>query len=351
MTQQATAENTQPEAKAVPAVTPAREVTQVESVRNALHKMIPQFEMVLHGTGIRADRMFRVAMTCIQQTPKLLQCDRTSLFSALMKSAQLGLEPGDALGQAYLIPFNSKKGMQVQFIVGYKGLIDLARRSGEVSNIIAKEVCEKDDFKIEWHKSPPFTHGQSTAPDADRGKVIGFWALANFNGGGYHWDFMTVAEVNAIRDKSSGYRSSLKYAKRGDGGVITEMESPWFNNYIEMGKKTVLRRIAKYLPMSVQRAAAYDEMAEAGKSVKIEGDFTDSIITVEGESEDVTDDAVAKATPAASGAASLDEFAGKKPEESGKPLTKEESAKLDAADAAKESGDTSDAKGAGFRRK
>src|SRR5580698_9848339 len=154
-------------------------VKPIDTVRAALEKMKSQFQMVL-PKHITAERLFRVAMTAIQQTPKLLECDRQSLYSAVMRSAQLGLEPDGILGQAYLIPFKGK----VQFIAGYKGLIDLARRSGEVSNIIAKEVCENDEFDVDFSKEIPFIHKPQL--HGDRGRVTHFWAMARFKDGGFH---------------------------------------------------------------------------------------------------------------------------------------------------------------------
>lgn len=263
--------------------------TEINTVRDALEKMKPQFALAL-PKHITPERLLRVAMTAIQTTPKLLDCDRQSLYSAVMKAAQLGLEPDGILGQAYLIPY----GKQVQFIPGYKGLIDLARRSGEVSNIIAKEVCEKDKFSITWQQQPPFVHEQQ--PSGDRGKVIGFWALANFKDGGFHWDYMTVEEVQAIRNGSSGWQSAVKYGKQKD--------SPWEKNFVEMGKKTVIRRIAKFLPMSVQRAAAYDELQEAGKPVNLT-DMGD--IVIENDDKTIEGSVVTEETEASK--SKLDEFA------------------------------------------
>ena len=178
----------------------------IDTVRAALEKMKSQFQMVL-PKHITAERLFRVAMTAIQQTPKLLDCDRQSLYSAVMRSAQLGLEPDGILGQAYLIPYAGK----VQFIAGYKGLIDLARRSGEVSNIIAKEVFENDDFAINWAEEAPFRHTPKL--DGERGKIKLFWALARFKDGGIHWDYMTMAEVISIRDNSPGYKAAVAWSK------------------------------------------------------------------------------------------------------------------------------------------
>jgi recombination protein RecT len=224
------------ETKMTVAAAPAKPIV---TVRAALEKMMPQFHAAL-PKHITPERMVRVALTAIQNTPKLLDCDRQSLYSAIMRSAQLGLEPDGILGQAYLIPY----GNQVQFIAGYKGLIDLARRSGEVSNIIAKEVYAEDEFSIDWSQDMPFTHKPKLS--GNRGEITHFWALARFIDGGFHWDYMTREEVEKIRD--SGNKNPV-----------------WAKHFVEMGKKTMIRRIAKYLPMSVQKAAITDELTESGK--------------------------------------------------------------------------------------
>ena len=248
--------------------------SEMQTVGAAFEKMKGQFKNALPA-HITPDRMVRVAMTAMQNTPKLLQCDRNSLYMAVLKSAQLGLEPDGVLGQAYLLPYGNK----VQLIVGYKGLIDLARRSGEVSNIIAKEVCVNDDFELAWHEEVPFRHKQDVT--GNRGDIIGFWAMARFKDGGFHFDYMTVDEVNTIRDGSQGYQSAKRYAKNG---VIN---SPWESNYAEMGKKTVIRRIAKYLPMSVQRASAVEDMIDAGK--KFDVSETGDIVIEHEQDENVID--------------------------------------------------------------
>lgn len=273
---------------------------KANTVRAALEKMQPQFANALEGTGITPARLLRVAMTAIQNTPKLLDCDRQSLYSAVMACAQLGLEPDGILGQAYLIPFGSK----VQFIPGYKGLLSLARRSGDVTSIIAKEVYEND---LEWDvdysilpPAPPFRH--KPLLKGKRGEIVAVWALARFTDGSFHWDYMTREEVDAIRDNSQGYQAAKRFAKNG------EINSPWVSSYPEMAKKTVIRRIAKYLPMSVQKAAFVDERADAGKSTAFDTE-TGEVITGEAveiieNEEDGGDD-----TPPAGGS-KLDAFAG-----------------------------------------
>lgn len=162
-----------------------------------------------------------------------------------MQAAQLGLEPG-LLGQCYLLPFkNNRKGItEVQFIIGYKGMIDLARRSGHIQSIYAHAVYENDEFEYELGLNPTLKHVPSF--DSDRGEYIGSYAVAHFKDGGYQMEFMPKSEIEKRRLASPGGRS--KY-------------SPWNNYYEEMANKTVIRHMWKYLPISVeiQQAVAHDE--------------------------------------------------------------------------------------------
>src|SRR5581483_7497984 len=129
--------------------------------------MKPQLEMAL-PRHLTAERLLRVAMTAVQNTPKLLECDRTSLYAAVMTCAQLGLEPDGVLGQAYLVPFAGR----VQFIPGYKGLITLARNSGDVVSISAHEVCKNDRFFYSFGLNERCEH---VPADGDRGEVTHFY--------------------------------------------------------------------------------------------------------------------------------------------------------------------------------
>jgi recombination protein RecT len=231
----------------------------IDAVRATLEKLKPQMALAL-PRHLTPDRLARVAMTAIQNTPKLLDCDRTSLFAAIMTCAQLGLEPDGVLGQAYLVPFAGK----VQFIPGYKGLITLARNSGEVVSIAAHEVCEKDHFVYNFGLAEKLEH---VPESGERGAITHFYAYAKFKDGGHYFDVMTKAEVDAIRDQSSGYKSALKY----------KSDSPWIQNYVEMGKKTAIRRISKYLPMNVQKAAAIADMYDSGRHAEL-GDAGELVI-------------------------------------------------------------------------
>jgi len=217
------------------------------SVRELLERMKPQLELAL-PRHMTADRMVRIALTSLQRTPQLLDCDKPSLAGAILQSAQLGLEPDGVLGHAYLVPFKGK----VVFIPGYKGLIQLARRSGEVSTVEAVVVNAGDVFEYERGLVPILRHKPA---EGDAGKVTHVYAIIRLRDGGVQWDVMTFDQIEAVRRRSPA----------GNGG-------PWVTDWPEMAKKTVLKRVLKLAPCSVeaQRAIALDERAEAGIDQNLE---------------------------------------------------------------------------------
>lgn len=215
-----------------------------KTIEDYLKQMMPAMKQAL-PKHMDADRLFRLAMTTIRTTPALKEADMASLLGAVMQAAQLGLEPG-LLGHCYLLPFeNNKKGItEVQFIIGYKGMIDLARRSGQIQNIYAHAVYEKDEFEYELGLEPKLVHKPSV--EADRGAFVGAYAVAHFKDGGYQFEFMPKAEIEKRKARSKAANSSY---------------SPWATDYEEMAKKTVIRHMWKYLPISVeiQQQVAHDE--------------------------------------------------------------------------------------------
>lgn len=223
-----------------------------------------------HLTG---ERLLKVATIAVTTTPALLECDVPSLVSAIGQCAAMGLEPNTVLGHAYLVPFNTKRKTDhgeewvksVQVIIGYKGLIDLARRSGRITSISAHEVCEGDEFTLIYGTSERIEHKPALG---ERGAVIGFYAVAQLKDGGYAMEYVARADVDKIMMASQSatyFDKATKTRKLKDGG-------PWAEHYIEMGRKTAIRRLAKYLPLSIefQTAAALDGMAAAGKDQQLD---------------------------------------------------------------------------------
>lgn len=231
-----------------------------------------------------ADRLARIALTEVRKNPKLAQCDQTSFLGAIMQLASLGLEPGGALGHAYLLPFDKRQkvgsqwktvGTDVQLIIGYRGMIDLARRSGQIVSLEARTVHARDHFEVELGLDSRIVH----KPDwtaADRGPMTFVYAVAKLRDGGVQFEVMSRAEIEGIRNASQGYKSAIATAERNN----KEPDSPWHKHFDEMAKKTVIRRLFKYLPVSIeiQRAVGLDEQAEAGiaqdNPLVVDGEFS-----------------------------------------------------------------------------
>lgn len=216
-----------------------------DDLKNWIRKYWPRIQAVMpkHMSG---ERLFQMAMSAVNSDPKLAQCDVGSVMSCLMKCSALGLEPSsvDGLGRAYILPFNGKSGMSATLIVGYRGMIDLARRSGEIRDISARAVYEGDVFEWEYGLEERLTHRPSGRKREPGEKPTHVYMVAHFKDGGHFFDVMTFEEVEAIRKRS----------RAKDTG-------PWKTDYEAMAKKTVIRRAFPYLPVSVeaQTAAAADE--------------------------------------------------------------------------------------------
>lgn len=219
---------------------------------------------------LTSDRMLRIVMTEIRKNPDLKNCTSASLIGSVIQCSQLGLEPGSSLGHAFLVSYkNNKKNItECQFIIGYRGMIDLARRSGEVVSIAARSVYGNDKFEYCYGIDEKCIHLPSMG---DRGEFIGAYVVVKFKDGGHQFDFMSKAEIEKIRDKTPGYKYWLSSGKKGNIPI-------WESHFEEMSKKTVIRRLFKYLPISIelQRAINLDEDAERGaqdNSHIIDGEF------------------------------------------------------------------------------
>lgn len=219
-----------------------------EANRGTLEALLPKH--------FDSERMLKLALGALRTTPKLSGASLASLLGSVVTCAQLGLEPNTPLGHAYLLPFDKREKQgnqwvttetQVQVIIGYKGMLDLARRSGQIVSIAAHEVCQNDDFRFAYGLDEELVHRPSMK---ERGAVIGFYAVAKLVGGGYSFEFMSCDEVNHIRDKAAEKNRAKK-----DGSGRPIITGPWADNYVEMGRKTVLRRLFKYLPISIESLA------------------------------------------------------------------------------------------------
>lgn len=209
---------------------------QPKNMKDWIVAMKPQIEAALPSV-ITPERFTRMALTAVSSNPKLANCTPKSFMGALMNAAQLGLEPNTPLGQAYLIPYKNKGVDEVQFQIGYKGLVELAHRSGEFKNIEARVVYENDTFEYEYGLEPKLVHKPAMK---DRGKPIYYYAVFTLVNGGFGFEVMSKEDIDIHKNKYSQAAGS-KY-------------SPWNTNFDEMAKKTVLKRVLKYAPIRTEFA-------------------------------------------------------------------------------------------------
>ena len=179
------------------------------------------------------ERFARIATTALTNNTKLANCDPQSFIGAMLQAAQLGLEPNTPLGQAYLIPY----GTNCQFQIGYKGLMELAYRSGEIKNIEAHVVYENDDFDFEYGLNANLKHKPAKS---NKGIPEWVYAVVHFNNGGYIFEVMSYEDC---------INHAKKYSKTFNNG-------PWQTETEEMAKKTVLKKALKYAPLKTEFVTA-----------------------------------------------------------------------------------------------
>lgn len=192
------------------------------------------------------ERLYNLAVSAINQTPQLLEATPQSILACVMTCSALGLEPSavDGMGNAYILPYRNKKTgrIEAQFILGYRGMITLARRSGGITRIYSKAVFNGERFEVhdganglEIEYSPDLTGNVPRTAEN-----LAFVYMKAFDGSQLiGCDYMSRAEVERIRARS----------KARDFG-------PWKSDYVAMAEKTLIRRAARWLPMSVEARAA-----------------------------------------------------------------------------------------------
>ena len=265
--------NRQPPAAAaiVPAAAPGNGPRErYEHVTAEIERNRDKLTRALAAVHIAPERFLSVVDQALRRSPALLECTPTSILKALLDAAELGLVPSGLVGQAYLVPYRNRHTgrKEAQLIPGYRGLIDLARRSGEVKAIEARTVRENDEFEIVFGTDGMVRHvpyinrsnetvefenpdrpGEMVSRVKDGGNFIGAYMIATLSDGVKQVEWMSWAEINLIRARSRA---------QGDG--------PWVTDPGEMGKKTVTRRGSKYLPIAIDsplnRALAMEEEAE-----------------------------------------------------------------------------------------
>ena len=231
--------------------------TYIKAMEGEIKKALPSV--------ITPERFTRMVLSAISVNPKLASCTKASFLGAMMNAAQLGLEPNTPLGQAYILPYMNKGALEAQFQIGYKGLIDLAYRSGEVELVQAHIVYENDKFECEYGLEPKLTH---VPADKNRGEPVKVYAMFKTKSGGYGFEVMSMEDVR---------EHAAKYSK-----TYSSSFSPWKTNFEEMVKKTVLKKVLKYAPLKSDfvKAVVQDETVKSDLSEDM-SEVPDEVIYVD----------------------------------------------------------------------
>ncbi|WP_406321009.1 recombinase RecT [Streptomyces sp. NBC_00519] len=231
--------------------TPARQpahrgavAAQPANLAQFVEAMLPQIKRALPAHVGGADRIARIALTELRRVEHLAEATQESFAGALMTCAQLGLEPGGVSGEAYLLPFYSKKvrAYEVQLVLGYQGMIKLFWQHPLAAGLDSHTVYEGDEFDYEYGLEPKLRH--IPARGSAKGRPTHYYAVARLANGGNAFVVLDVEDVEAIRKRS----------KAKDFG-------PWQTDYDAMARKTCVRQLFKLLPKSAElaRAVAHDE--------------------------------------------------------------------------------------------
>lgn len=218
--------------------------TKAEEVRDYVTTTLaPQLDDML-AQRIGRERFMRIILNAFRNTPKLMECSKPSLGAALMNAAALQLEPNTPLGHCYLIPYKD----QCQLIIGYQGLVELARRSGEIAEIMAHVVREGDAFRYEYGMNPVLEH----TPGNERGAITHVYAYARLTTGGFPFVVMPASEVEQLKLRGAAGRGA---------------KTPWDTDEEMMYCKTAVRRLTKYLPKTLELAVALSTDSEQDDEV------------------------------------------------------------------------------------
>lgn len=215
-----------------------------QTLAGQIRQMEEQFALAM-PKGMEAAQLVRDALTCLKQTPKLAECTPQSVLGSLMTCAQLGLRPG-VLGHAWVLPYwdSKSRSYQAQLIVGYKGYVELAYRSGQIASIVGRTVYEGDTWDVEYGLDEKLVH--RPALTGNREKPVAHYAVVKMANGGSSFWVMTEDEMQAWKKR---------YAPTNKSGDVV---GPWKSDYEAMARKTTLLRLAAWMPKSTELAYAME---------------------------------------------------------------------------------------------
>lgn len=212
----------------------------LESRTAALMEVMPD--------GLDAKRFMRATLTAIARNPDLLRCTTESLVIAVFEAAEIGVVPTGTLNRAWLVPQRvniaprgkpKRYETHAELRLGYQGLADLARQSGEVLALESRPVFEGDHYEVVFGTDPRIDHVPSWG-DMSPERLTHVYAIAWLRDAARPiFEPMTRAQVDAVRARAPGANAG-----------------PWVTDYVQMARKTPMRRLCNYLPLTPSAQAA-----------------------------------------------------------------------------------------------
>lgn len=184
--------------------------------------------------GAEATLILRDAQNAIRQIPELAECTPESLLGALMTATQLGLRPNvGALGHGWILPFrnNNAGTVEAQWILGYRGMIELGTRSGKIASIVARTIYENEKYLVRYGLDEALEH--TPVLNGERGRPVLHYAIARFTNGGSVWIVIDETMVEEAKKRSKGSKNT---------------RSPWNTDREAMARKTAIRQLARFFP-------------------------------------------------------------------------------------------------------
>jgi recombination protein RecT len=256
----------------------SKALTKTDSFNSLLRtELAGQFKTIksVVPKHLTPERLARIGMAATSRNPGLMECTPESIVGAIVSCAQMGLEP-NLIGHSYIVPFyNSKTGKkEAQFQIGYKGWIDLVHRTGAVSEIYAHTVHLNDRMSFKLGLDKDLTHDYDLG--VDRGPIVAFYACYKLKDGGKGFVLMSKEEIDIHRKK---------YSKTGGSGT-------WVSAYEEMAQKTVIKKLVKFMPVSIEEAVRDEAVLSVKNNILAEGEDDAGFLDVEYVVNDVEDENV-----------------------------------------------------------
>lgn len=221
-----------------------------ESIETAALRLFPHLAAVSPShDAAAAEQLVADTITALRSTPGLAECEPGSILGGVTTCAQLGLRLG-VLGHAWLLPITEpgkgrREQQRAQLVIGYRGLVELAHRSGQIASLVARTVYANDHFDVDYGVADQLVHKPTLTAEA--GAPVAYYALVKYRGGGHAFWVMSQADAEA-------HRNQYAMARDDRGEVV----GPWATHFEDMARKTVVRQLAKWMPQSTDLALALE---------------------------------------------------------------------------------------------